>query len=221
MNKKIVMILMAIAIGMVVANAQNANRSGFFMEFGAGSFATTPPVERVSVNFTQSATQTPVTMDRIEHVEYESDMKYVGVIGYRRATSRHWACEIRTEYVFGGRFMAVNIMPGMRYTSREIYKNISLYGGFNAGVAFRLDNTEYNEDIVGAAANVEFGVNLTNKLYIGVFYSAQMLPEHPEYHVYSFSFGTMEERDSYYYYDGNYKGLKYSDIVGLKVGFRF
>ena len=227
MSKKYLISIVLIVLFSTVAWSQNANRSGLFLEFGAGGYLTKAPLENIIITNIQSSSCTPSTLVREDVAEYESGIKLVGTLGYRYAFSRNWAADVRTNFTFGGGdLMMLNITPGVRYTSPELFKNISLYCAANLGLAWRLDYGYYVENMkVGFCASAEAGVNLTSKLYLGVFYNFFMIPE---------CFKSWKSDDTYDSELDFTKGTKYAnalypyvkaregkDFLGVKLGFRF
>lgn len=145
--------------------SQNANRSGFFIEGGTGFLVGKAP---------------------ISNVKWENNSLYVCRpggpdvnlgFGYRRATSKVFAWEIKAE----GSVVPNNVestlvlavMPGIRYTTKELFGNTSLYFGLNVGVACgsgsdanyfytengaRLDNWYMDGPILPLNENGDWGV---------------------------------------------------------------
>ncbi|MEE1298266.1 MAG: hypothetical protein UHE62_06000 [Muribaculaceae bacterium] len=226
MSKKyLISIVMTVLIS-TAAWSQNANRSGFFLEFGAGSFAVNPPMKRVSVSYKQSSGDVPVTMTREELVEYMGGVKYDFTMGYRIATSAYCAVNLKIDALFDGQsldeggLLLTKLMPGVRYTSPELFKNISLYGMLSAGAGIRICGSyEYYDDSVRLAicGSVELGVNFTEKFYLGAFYDIIVMKE--------------SVTGLYWYYNSGYDEdgyvASYSDnwcnsgLIGAKLGFRF
>lgn len=107
--------------------SQNANRSGFFIEGGTGFLVGKAPISNVKWKNNSLYVCRPGGPD-----------VNLG-FGYRRATSKVFAWEIKAE----GSVVPNNVestlvlavMPGIRYTTKELFGNTSLYFGLNVGVA--------------------------------------------------------------------------------------
>ena len=218
--KKIMLSIVVMFMTSIGVLAQNANRSGFFMEFGAGSFVVNPPIEKVTISYKQTGTQAPTSVTREELIEYESDVKYSATIGYRLATSRHWAIEMKANCLFGKElfdemFMIMG-MPGVRYTSPELFRNISLYSSLHLGIGARLDKSDFIHQPVAYGGDFELGINLSNKFYIASFLSVQNTKQSVEIYEYYIS-GNHINAYPYEYTDERI----FSGVLGGKLGFRF
>lgn len=113
--------------------AQNANRSGFFLEAGIGGMIGDSP--RTSISVTNNV------------MSYKCISGTVGDfgLGVRLRVANHWAYEIKAEGQFPfkkplqalvGRFLPV----GFRYTSGELWRNYSIYAHVNFGGAITVNN---------------------------------------------------------------------------------
>ena len=222
MNKKFFITIVVALFASVATWAQNANRSGFFLELGAGSFAVNPPMKSVTVTYKQSGEFSPVTITREDRIEYMNGLKYDFAMGYRIATSAHCAVNFKIDALFDGQrlndggLLLTTLMPGFRYTSPELFKNISLYGMLSAGAGMRLSyvfDPEYSVVHLAVCGSVELGVNFTEKLYAGVAFDIIATEEDP--------IGIYSKEEW-----GEYR-VRYSDdlcicgFVGAKLGFRF
>lgn len=230
MNKKFFITIVVALFASVATWAQNANRSGFFLELGAGRYLTKAPLVDIVTTYKHSSTGVPYTVVREDIAKYENayTVKMVGTLGYRYAFSLNWAADIRTNFTFGGEqaLMMLDLTPGVRYTSPELFKNISLYCAANLGLVWRLDYRYYVENMkLGFCSSAEAGVNLTSQLYLGVFYNFFMIPE-------CFTSWKTDETYDYEYNftdHGNYANNMYpyvktregKDLLGVKIGFRF
>ncbi len=213
MKKMIFMLLLAV-LSVAGVSAQNANRSGFFLELGAGGFVINPPMLKVTTTYKQTGTSVPSTISGNDVIEYENVLKYSFNMGYRFAKSRHWAMDCRLNCIFSDGMLdemfVVGVMYGVRYVSPELFRNFSLYGALSVGPMFRLDKKDYvhygNINLYGGA-NFELGCNLSNKLYMGAFLSLYGGVPSPEYY--------------------DYEALQYTEkiringLLGAKLGFRF
>ena len=163
------------------AMAQNANRSGFFIEAGIGGTTGTTP--RVA----------------IIHENGEVLAKFAGgpafdfLLGYRIKTSSHWAFDVRIGGMasFNGITSPVfRAMPGMRYTSNELFGNVSLYCTMAVGFGFGFRNTLYNVILpengeykfkvdgdltFGVPYMLAVGLNITNHFYVGAVWDSQYI----------------------------------------------
>lgn len=225
MNKKFLISIVVALVSVAAAWSQNANRSGLFLEFGAGGYVMNPPIKSVSVSYKQSSGITPVTMTREELVEYMGGMKYDFSMGYRFATSSNWAVNVKVNALFDGKslneggLLIGRLMPGIRYTSPELFKNVSLYAMLSAGAGIRICGSA---DYYASGASVrlaitgglEFGVNFTEKLYVGVAFDVIAMKE------------SVTGIYSYYEKELGYPVLYSEDwcnsgLLGVKLGFRF
>jgi len=185
MKKLILTLLAAIALCLTAA-AQNANRSGIFLEIGAGGVGGQPPAFKYSLD------QDILKAHTISG--FGADFS----VGYRYATSSFCAIEIKAKALLPTKdienFITLCIMPGFRYTSRELFGNISLFLDINAGVAFGNKNycdvrfyafTNYQEDEIytdlfvmpGFSYELSAGLNFTSNLYAGVFWNGLIVEQ--------------------------------------------
>lgn len=205
MLKKILFTIFAIVACATVAFAQNANRNGFFIELGAGGFAFNPPVAHESVNYIPSSTTggVPNSITRQDILQYVGGVQLNAGLGYRYAFARSWAVELRAESLIDLDIdlFLLKVMPGVRYTTPELGKNISMYTALNAGVALNFDSSK----LVGFAGNVELGINFTPKFYVGAFLAMQTV-----------GYDVSEDSMWREYYENTFSG-----VFGGKLGFRF
>ncbi len=193
--KKVLLIFAAIIIAIGV-QAQNANRGGFFLELGIGS--TVGDMPRIGFQLDKNNTLYAV---------HTAGAKFDVALGARAAMkNRHWAYELRlefestTEHAFQN--LAGKLFPiAFRYTSGELFGNMSLYATFGLGAAVSSSGKsidEYSEEdlvwkpgvdneaaivkyplgsgvSVGPAYTVGVGLNITNHLYAGFAWDAQMM----------------------------------------------
>lgn len=116
-----------------LASAQNANRSGFFLEAGIGGMVGDTP--RTSISVTNNV------------MSYKCISGTVGEfgLGMRLKIANHWAYEIKAEgqFPFQKPLQALvgRLLPiGFRYTSGELWRNHSLYAHINMGGAITVNN---------------------------------------------------------------------------------
>jgi len=209
--KKLVLLIVAVFALSIAAWGQNANRSGIFIEAGAGALAGTTPTYKFEVG---------------HGVVKAYNVGGAGLnlaLGYRYATSRSCAVELKVEGSVSPKAITptfvLGITPGFRYTTRELFSNISLFFGVNAGFAISYEtdassiiisgNKEEDavHDIVnygigsfGGCYGLTFGLNITSTLYTGVFWDGYILGNKLR--------GL--ERDMLHY-----------GTAGLRLGFRF
>lgn len=117
--------------------------------------------------------------------------------GPRFRTGDHTAFDFRISAqanasgLAGAQTLVVKAMPGIRITTGEIFRNMSLYFGANVGGALANRGSSWNsvpadgevmhwslfgEDCAGGVGyEVSFGVNVTTHLYAGFVWSAQYM----------------------------------------------
>lgn len=213
---KKMLLLLALAFMTALATfAQNANRSGFFLEAGVG--ATVGSTMRSSFSIT----------DDVFTFKCRTGMTVDFGLGYRLRFSPHWAYEFKANAQSNpdnivNDFVGRALVAGFRYTSVEVWRNFSLYGHFNVGGAIAanrgmidygtihgpLTNDMQNVKIksfigdegFGAAYSLGIGVNVTTHFYVEYCWDAQ----------YMFSC-----------YGKNGKGNLHWGMSGIVLGYRF
>lgn len=210
--KKLLILFVMLTASTALSLAQNANRSGFFLEAGAG--ATVGSTPRVSYTLTNNDFT----------FKCASGLSVDFGLGYRLRTSSHWAYEFKanaqsvTSYLKDS-FVARALPVGFRYTSVEIWRNFSLYCHFNIGAALATNNGKidpYSDlDIsgndtpiegfkdqlgCGPACSLGIGINLTTHFYMEYCWDSQAV------------FNTCGN-------DG--KGMHHWGMSGLVIGYRF
>lgn len=197
--KKLILLIAGVLLAFIGVQAQNANRTGIFIELQGGR-----------------------AFGEVIHGEdyyYHSEFTYLkgGVVGglgvgYRYATSNSFAIEgkvnLWADFLDIGDTFNLDIMPGIRWTSKDFSSNKSLYLSLNAG--FGLNPTDAYSMFVPIEISV--GFNLTNNLYLGVFLTEKMCV----------GGGT----GSVHYYAGQSSHSVYLDSrsytsAGIKLGYRF
>lgn len=157
--------------------AQNSNRSGLFIEVGLGGVVGSTPTEREHEE------------NGVIHLEGASGASFQIAIGGRvPIINRHWAYEGKIEALSSFSNLDVSLvlrcLPlGLRYSSSEIWKNISLYGHFDLGAALSRNNgNHYKEKIQGwmdgtggLAYSLGLGLNLTPRIYLECSWNGQSL----------------------------------------------
>lgn len=194
--KRILLSLIAIAIlGSIIGHAQSANRKGLFLELRGGA--------------------TIGTVYQSDDDRYDNYMKGgfdLGLgIGYRFTTSTSWAFQMKldlsdnlsapSDYI--AELFSTAITFGMRWTSSDFANNKSAYIGVGTGVGIYPAGDDVS---VYIPVEIEAGINLTNKLSLGVYTL-------PKFHV----AGDMDYNYSPYY-DLDYKS---NAPIGIKLGYRF
>lgn len=210
--KRIILIILVAIMGVSSAMSQNANRKGFFLEAAFGGVVGKTPNIGCSIDNYQLYMRTL------------SGSIFSLTFGPRFRISNHSAyeCAIELQAPLKGITTqpAAKLYPvSFRFTTSEIFRNISLYGTLRVGgvVGFQgggeLGNiltapnmpTEYftfhSDDLRGGpAVSLGFGTNLTTHFYLGVTYDMN-------------------------YFFRQYHGLKHENclwgLLGARVGYRF
>ncbi len=209
--KKLVLLIVAVFTLSIAAWGQNANRSGIFIEAGAGVLAGRTPTYKIEID---------------HGIVKGYNVGGAGLnlaLGYRYATSRSCAVELKVEGSASPKAivptLVLGIMPGFRYTTRELFSNISLFFGVNAGFAagyethmpyLRIGHNMYDNaayDIghygigsIGGCYGLTLGMNITSSLYAGLFWDGYILNDK---------------------HRGIEKGMLHWGTAGLRLGFRF
>lgn len=143
------MLMSILTIGIV--KAQNANRSGFFMELGIGGLVGNTPRSSLSI------------ADNIVYYKCVSGAAVDFGMGARFKTSNHWAYEFKAEgqiplsnpaNALVGRLLPV----GFRYTSGELWRNYSIFVHLNIGGAITVCNGMVGRD------NLRMNASEANKI---------------------------------------------------------
>lgn len=205
---KRIILLIVVAVLAMTGYAQNANRSGFFVEASAGIF--NYPYYSTKVNVTDN------TLQDVFVTTKESTFSADFGLGYRFTTSKYFALEIKAKCfdlanLDKSGFLMFKLMPGIRYTTPELSSNsnISMYLALNVGAVLQLveyeDENHYWGDPVqpGAAYDVSVGFNFTTHFYTGFIWSAQLCSvDHLSSNVSDI-------------------GVKHCGMLGLTLGYRF
>lgn len=193
--------------------AQNANRSGFFLEAAVGGTIGDTP--RVAATFSEN---------------HDFSFTYAGgtawnfAFGQRIRTSNHFAYEVKAEVQSTTshlmQAMTFKLYPlGLRYTSLEFWRNLSFYvtgdlGGAIGSKGIRLSGNGWHDTIDvgetktirtfdplcgGVAYAIGIGVNLTNHFNAGVIFDSQFMFRQCRFEESNLNWG----------------------IVGLKLGYIF
>lgn len=212
--KKLLLILAFIITVVTSGFAQNANRSGVFLEAGAGTYFGKLPLSRIQWK------------DNKLSVLKVADPDINFALGYRRATSRVFAWEIRVEGAIDGNVSSatvVAVMPGFRFTTKEIFGNTSVYFGLNLGVALgtsqyfdyiilNQDSNSSNDlDAYGGKILLYGGLNITHSFYAGVYLNLNGISDQMS------EFGTSSSGSDFL----SDKGLNLWGSFALRLGYRF
>lgn len=142
--KKIILIAMVMLGVAFTSNAQNANRSGVFVELTPG--------------------MTIVPDGYGHHMMCNFSMSLDA--GYRWAFSTNWALDgrfkVQSILADGDECMVIVILPALRYTSSELSNdsNKSFYASIGIGYDFLVYE--------GFGYDVQLGFNLSNHFYLGL-----------------------------------------------------
>lgn len=194
--KKLLFIFAAILIA-IGAQAQNANRGGFFLELGIGGTVSDMP--RIGLQLDKNNSLYAI---------HTAGAKFDVALGARASMkNRHWAYEVRLEFESTTEHTVPNLagklLPvSFRYTSGELFGNMSIYATFGLGAAIANSGNdihytdfksgliwkpgENNEEAiikspfsagisVGPAYTVGVGLNITSHLYAGFAWDAQFM----------------------------------------------
>lgn len=166
--------------------AQNANRTGIFIEVGAGYSMGNTPMINASVS------------DETVHFDYTDGTGIFLDGGWRQAMSAHSALEAKIQLQFNYKNTApttfIKFMPGYKFFfSNKGFKN--LYLGANIGVAigssvavqkYSKTNSKYDtlepakafdDKRIGLAYSTEIGYNLTSDSYIALSWEGQYIKQ--------------------------------------------
>ncbi len=202
--KRILLAFITIAmLGCLAANAQSANRKGFFVDLrGGGVMGTVYQSDEEVVN------------------EYMKGGFDLGLgAGYRWATSKSWAVQAKIDLSdnlsapsdYKGDLLSLAALLGVRWTSSDFANNKSAFVG--VGTGFGLNPLAYDTGVY-VPIEIEVGINLTNKIAVGVF----VLPK-------IYIAGSVDrcsyEVNNYTYYDYAYLDFKSNATAGLKLSYRF
>lgn len=213
MKLKIFLLMAIVSLITLSSNAQNANRSGCFFEIGTGALIGNNPIadikmgeivkENNSQNYHQKTTEI-----------FGEPFRYNVNFGYRLATSKHCAFDLKLKGIFNYDYNIIDVSMfggsfGFRYTTAEIYRNISIYTSTELGYL------GYQYKFAGScdtyiSGSIGLGLNLTNRLYTGLTW--EILSRHTIGWDYWFPYyNQLLEED---------KGSMFS-LIGFNFGYRF
>lgn len=195
--KRIILIIASILFLVTGAQAQNANRKGFFIELQAGT----------------------AMGEVLKYDNYHYNYNYIdgaylkgGIVagldlGYRFRTSNSFAFEAKagvwSNLSEPSMTTSIDVLPGLRWTSKEFgSSNMSMFIAINTGIGMELTDEEFGFCI---PLELGIGVNFTNSFYGGLFISGRILTD-------SYRVSDM----GVYYIENNSYGA-----VGLRLGYRF
>lgn len=210
--KKILMTLLIILAAIPAAFAQNANRSGFFLELAGGGITGDSPAIGYSV------------ANNTVNMECAGGAALNLGFGYRLATSRHWAYEFRAEGQTSAKkpdmSLVIKILPaGFRYTSSEIFGNSSIFAHLNVGGAIGAINASYTRTLGTASPNMETQyAKMFDKGSFGVAYEAGV-GINITTHLYAEALWDSQVMLSTYGKNGN--GTLHWGMAGVRIGYRF
>lgn len=159
MIKKLLISLIAvISLGIADASAQSANRTGFYLDFSAGS--NIGDIYRC---------------DHYDNNEYASGGMEVGLgLGCRVKMSHHWAWDFRMNFeenLFDTNFFQLQFLPiGLRYTGNDTSNGKSFFWAFNTGFSFGFDHSCWYFPV-----EMQLGINLTRHLSLSIVGSIRPL----------------------------------------------
>lgn len=208
--KKLLFALVAV-LAAFGATAQNANRTGFFVEAAIGGTVGSTPRVAAELQGTQLMAYNA------------SGAAFNVAFGPRVRVAKQFAMDLRfvlqapTSYVTT--VPAGKIMTDVRYISKELFGNMSLYGQLGVGGAFsasyyrgipdqlpangekkKFTMSDANDVAAGIAYNVAVGLNITSHFYGGLVWDGQYM------------FNQYQSED---------KTKLNWGLMGLQVGYRF
>lgn len=224
--KKLIILTLLLSGIFIKGFGQNANRSGLFIEAGAGFLVGTPPVSKLEWKNNQLNAIVPGGPD-------------VNLaIGYRGATSKVFAWQIKGEVSAdpsnGRSTFQVALMPGIRYTTKELFGNISLYFGLDIGPVFTTDsyyssynfsldlNKDDNDRItdgfgsLGAKFGLSAGFNITTSFYGGLYWDYSLNPHQANVNALKNNNRIGYDSYNYSHFNTNLWGS-----IGIRLGYRF
>lgn len=170
--KRLIIMIVAVAAVALGTVAQNANRSGFFVELGGGAIAGSPYVY----------------FGKEDGAVLKGFDASLG-LGYRYALGRACAVEMKLQISAGindniDDSSVISFMPGFRYTTRELFGNSSMYLGFNLGTckfggdydpsAFDTYYYDNGGEGWGFSYGLTAGLNITSSWYAGLFWDGNV-----------------------------------------------
>ena len=195
--KRLFLSIVCVIVTIVGLHAQNANRSGVFIELQGGAAFGTVMDKEVAIS------TGGYQYDYIRQWYLKGGFVGSFDVGYRYATSNQFAIEMKAgawaNFQDIGKTISLDMLPGIRWTSKEISGNISMFLSLNAGCGLNFLEGEVAPLI---PVEVGVGVNLTNQLYAGVFLSERIAT------------GDGKGWPDYYYPQTH-------TTAGLKIGYRF
>lgn len=158
----------------VLGTAQNANRSGFFAEFGLGAVMGT----HLDIDCCDGIYYTEILPG---YKEGEHNIRVIRklpivhcpganvALGYRVVTSKHFAIDVKIKVDLEPFYTAgLGVIPSIRYVSSDFGGNKSFY--FNVGVGCQLRAAHvYNKLVI---YELGAGFNFSNHFYAGFSWDA-------------------------------------------------
>lgn len=161
--KKILLLLMLLATGISVGRAQNANRSGVFLELSGGpSIGNVLSVDYVNVNGSYS---NPLFDDVCFKGGFDMNFSF----GYRLALSNHWALGLSAGAEGNLKILSdvltfPKAMLGGRWTSNDFNNGMSFYLQPQVGFALSIPM----DTGIALPVGLDMGFNFTNHFYGGI-----------------------------------------------------
>lgn len=191
--KKIIIITIAmIMIGSFGAYSQNANRKGAFLELQGGG----------TLGYLYKGDQGENYMKG----GFDAGLSF----GCRFPTSLHWAFQMKLTASDNlssddlEKSFLTSILFGMRWISSDFATNKSAYIGLGVGYGVNFFGEDWASSI---PIEIETGINLTPKIYLGVFANPRIYFDGAEWE-WDYSLN----KSSYY---------QSNTVIGLKLGVRF
>jgi hypothetical protein len=158
-------ILLLFAVLIMTTNnliAQNANRSGVFLELQGGA-ALGDVIQPVPNQYGGMG---------FYPIYLKGGVVGSVDVGYRWATSSIFAIEAKvglwSNFADFNNTYNLRIMPGFRITTKEIYKNSSIFFSCNIGAGYAPSNNS-RHDTFNATAEISTGLNINKNIYVGLF----------------------------------------------------
>lgn len=163
MKQKFLMVLIAVVAIMTAgstASAQNANRKGWIIELQGGRTIGTV-CESIGLDYHVTNGDPAYRL--------KAGIKGSLGFGYRWTTSQFCAFEAKavvSDNFAEKQLLNISLMPGFRYTTKEISGNASMYFAANVGVGLYPATDYLSYSVVGEAG---VGFNIGSRLSLGLY----------------------------------------------------
>lgn len=219
-------ILLLFAVFIMTTNnliAQNANRSGVFLELQGGA-----ALGDVIVPTDNDCT--PV--DQRNPAYLQGGMTGSIDAGYRWSTSSFFAIEAKvgmwTNFADLKNTYNIRLMPGIRWTSRDLSNTLSMYAGWNVGIGLFPSNDSRSTGLL-IPIELSAGLNLGKNLYLGIVvnYLVNHITFDTRTRIYRIDGNdiVLYRPDNSYTYNSNYRHFCFNILnyfsLGLKIGYKF